>query len=386
MANYDPKNPDFEEVPSIGPQSNSALRVDAPDSVAGMLRTKREETDRRIKGQIPWTTITPNDKAFGSAMLGAASGAALAGMPEAGAAFAAPVKAVGRGARSLADFIGGKLAGLTPEAVSAYKSAPRTVDALAAAPELRQSQFAENALDTASRRLGQRAGELKDELAQKLLGKVIPENDILAAQEFRPKGAANLATGDIPAADVYQSAKTAGNAAKFSPNPIDPLAEKARVESAGKEFGILRGAVSKAAPDAESTIKDLEAGIDAQQGLKGGRNKPISFFESGAPDTAANRQAADALNKSTRLERTADQLAAAKQIGAEPHGITAKFAKPVGKAILRTNAAASAPLETTTNKSANALLKLILGSESPRTISPKLNWSTANKDDFEDVQ
>lgn len=387
MPKYDPKNKDFEEVPTIGPQNPNAVRVEASDTMDGFVRNGLGELHQRMNGKMPWSTVTPNDIAGADMALNAASGASL-GNANAQKMFAAPLQKIGSKARSLVDFIGGKLSGLTPEMVQAYKAAPKTIEALVGSPELRQSQFAEHALNTASNRLGSRAGQLTDELQQQFAGKSIPENEIRRASQFAPKALG--IDQNVPVKDVYAGAQSAGKAARFAPGAIDPTAEAARVEDAGREFGVLRGAVSKAVPEADPTIESLQKGIEAQKGLKGGVNKPLSYFESGAPDTAANRQAADSMVNSTRLERTAGQLQAAKQLGVEPHKLASKLLKPVGKTILRADAAVAPTADKALKNIGRGAYLDILENRAPRiqdfTGSKKLNIKDLDSDDLEEVR
>lgn len=350
---------------TIGQPSPTAVRVETPSSIEGLQREADREQMARVRGNLPPDFIGPSQRQLTENYGQAVSGAALSMAPELTQAVGAPIKAVGRGARSLVDFIGGKLAGLKPAQVAAYEKAPQTIEALLQAPALRQSQFAEQALQSTSNRLGSRAGQLENTLQGQFAGKTVPENSILPAEQFRPR-TADLVTQTVPVSDVYEGARAAGDAAKFSPNPINPLAEQARVEAAGAERNVLRNAVRSSAPEAEPTIQALQQGIEAQKGLRSGATRPISFLESNAPDVRASRQAADSALDSTRLERTAGQLSTAKSLGTTPKDLYSKLGKPVGMGLLRGTSAVTPVANKATDLTAFLGSRGVIASQMPR--------------------
>jgi hypothetical protein len=322
---------------TIGPSSDKAYRVETPNSLEGLLREQRRNIKDRFSGKIG-PEPTPAEMTLAGSAVNSVANAQISGMPGLTQVVAAPVKAAGRGIRSLADFFGGRIAGLkSGKEIATYQAAPRTVEALSKAPELRKQQFAERALESVSDRLGFRAKDLSGQLSEQFSGKFVNPAEIAAAEKFGPKpSASQLVSGEgIPADEVYRATQKAGEAAKFAPNPIDPLAERARAEAAGKEFAVLRGAVGKAAPEAEPTIASLKEGIEAQQALKPGAAKPAALFENASTDMAAARQQADELVGSTRLDRTANQMQTARQLSNNSGSFWDKFLKPVGRAELR---------------------------------------------------
>jgi hypothetical protein len=371
--------------PTIGPANPNAARVEVPESRNLAYLLGQKAIGKRLENlaqRKPAGMHDPNEDVYLQGMLGASTGA-TGHMPsplEPGATLGkmSPVlenaaRGVGRGARSLVDFIGGKLAGLSPAEVSAYQSAPTTVSALARSPELRQQQFAESALKSTSNRLGNRAGDLETVLNTQLGGKAAPESAFSEATKYGPKKSQDFINNslkqagygpsfmgipyeqlpahaqqaipeqEVPLTRVYAGAREAGKASRFAPGPIDPLADKARAEAAGKEFGVLRNVIATRAPEAEPTIEGLKQGIEAQQGLKRGATSPLSFMGGKTGDTAAARQAADQTVGGTRLERTAGQLQAAKALNSDSSHITEKLLRPVGRAILKTTQAAAKP-------------------------------------------
>lgn len=245
------------------------------------------------------------------------------------------LKWVGSKGRGLVDYLSGKMAGLSPKAAQTLQSSPRTVQALANAPELRQQVIANKAIEGASRGLGNRAAELSSGLQAELSSKLIPEAAIAQAGEFAPKGIADLVTGKLPASEVYKAAQAAGREANFANNPLVVGAQRARAEDAGKAFGVLRGAVGEAAPNAEPIINALEQGVNASKTLSKAQSKPLAFMTSRSPDIEASRQGIEALLKGDRLSRTASQLSAAKELAQPAEGYVQGMLKPIGVAGLR---------------------------------------------------
>ena len=276
----------------------------------------RQEVEAELQGSLP--QLTPEQ----IAALGV--GGAPVSLPL--KAITAPVRAAGRGIKSLAEMLLGKAAGLAPAETKALQAAPDMVKGLARSTELQQSEKALEALTGASGKLKDRASGLTSELEQLLTGKNIPPAEVIGAGEFAPK-TVDLITNQTPALDVYRAAQVAGKEAKFANNPLVVGAQKARAEEAGKAFSTLRGAVGRAAPEAEPTIAALKEGVDASSSLARAQKRPIAYLSSKSPDIAASRQAVDQLAGSS-LNEFGGQLQAARGINREPQDMLGRFLKP----------------------------------------------------------
>lgn len=335
--------------PTIGPANPQARRIETPPEGSNLMFQQAMSDDARFRDQHQGNPTLPSPDEMTPAQRGvfnARLNGVMGSNPEFMAAMtkgvAAIPKAIGRGASSLADFIGGNMAGISPSQVATYKAAPNTVGALSEANALRRLQFENHATDSVSNRLTNKSNAIEGGLQDYIGGKTVPANSVPpeSMSYFNQDGPAvrgDPLNNEIPAKDLLSATRAAGKDANFADNPMTPFNDRAKAKDAGAAWSGGRQALSQSMPDFDPYMEAQKKVIDAQQGL----SPKASGIEGQSTTPAAARQLADQEVGGTRLDRTANQVDAAKAMSRDATKWYQPVTQPVGRGIIKANTAAA---------------------------------------------
>lgn len=256
-------------------------------------------------------------------------------------AAATPVRgataAAGSGVSKLAQWLGGKLAGMGENEVAAYAKNPAAAEALIKLSPLGRQQVAEKALQSVGTDLAGRRAGIEDVLQKTLSGKSVQASDVGGLQEFLNPGATQTLMNEVPASEVHAAARKAGEAASFRPSQLETGNFTGSNEEASQAFAKLRQALGKAVPEAEGPIGELQQGIHAQKALTQASKNPVSALATQSPDKQALLEKMQGLVDSSALQDTADQFTAAKALEKPAKGVVDRLiAQPVGQQMIKT--------------------------------------------------
>ncbi len=335
---------------TIGPGNPNAQRVETPPEGSNLMFQQGMADDAKFRDRHQGNPTLPSPDEMTPAQRGvmnARMNGVVGANPEVVAGMAKTIgaipRAIGRGASSLADFIGGNMAGISPSQVAAYKAAPQTVGALSEANALRRLQFENAATDSVSSRLTKKSNAIEGGLQDYIGGKTVPARAVPPESMGYFNGGAgvpvrgDLIQNDIPAKDLLAATRSAGKDAKFADNPMTPFGDRAKAKEAGAAWSGGRKALAQALPDFDPYMEAQKNVIDAQQGL----SPKASGIEGQSTNPAAARQLADQEAGGTRLDRTANQVDAAKAMSRDATKWYQPITQPVGRGIVRATTAAT---------------------------------------------
>lgn len=251
-----------------------------------------------------------------------------------------PLKALGRLIKGGTDAVSRTAAGLSKGQARAYQKAPQAIEEMAKGGELAMQKASEDAITGAQGALKGRAGEIESRLQEYLQGKSIPESQVAQAREFLAseklpgRMSTNLADYTVDAPSVLQAQREIGKkTTNWALDPMSGQLVKSTNPAAGEQYRSLGEALKKAAPEASDLRGQMQQGIELQEALATGSNRPLGFMTAGK-DTAAIRQGIDQL-AGTGLEEAASGVQAARTMADAPRGPIKEAARSMGRAGLR---------------------------------------------------
>lgn len=308
-------------------------------------------------------------------------------------------KYVGDKASKLAQWLGGKLSGLTTKEAQTLASNPKTIAALQKADPLRRQQFAEKAIGSTAKSIDDLISNENAKIASSLEGKTLPyTSDIRIAEDaaksagYSPQGlGADPVMNTVSAKEVDNMRKFIGNKkTKWSLDPTTGEFSKATDPAMGAAYGTAKAAEVKAIPEVGESLATQSKSFEALNPLNKAQNRPASFLEQRGTDVEAAKQLADEVANRTRLQRTAQQMQVAKKLESPSGSMLDRINREGGKALIKAGTKTGQLISK--GATPEDLLKRTIISHTTATTPEMLkpsdenDWTDINDDEWIDIK